>query len=389
MEIIIMKRFFLSAVLALTVTASLAGCGFGKGNSDDGSTSTAVNYGEQLKKDIEDYKQYVQLGQYKGIAVTVDAASLEVSDEDVTAYIDNLRSNFADTNEITEGVTKNGDTITLDYSGTLDGVAFSGGTATDVQYTVGSGRFITDLDEGLVGLEVGKEYAIPCTFPDTYYSTDLAGKDVVFTVTVSSITEQVLPDYDADFVAKLVATGNYDTDATTTEEFTAYAKQYLQDMAKSSYESSCYSEIWTALDENTTVSGYPEEELNSTADTIKTNVRSEYEYYGSYYGITSFEDYLSQVYGIADEDELATEAEEYAKSYLKEKMVLTLIAGEEGITVTDDELRSYGEEIAVDNGYESYDKLIEELGEDIQLEVGYSAMAEKVVDLLIASCVNQ
>ena len=91
----------------------------------------------------------------KGIAVSVDKSSLTVSDDDVETYISNILSSHATSEQVTEGTTASGDTISLDYSGKLDGVAFSGGTATDVSYTIGSGKFITDLDQGLVGLNVG------------------------------------------------------------------------------------------------------------------------------------------------------------------------------------------------------------------------------------------
>ena len=73
-------------------------------------------------------------------------------------------------------MTASGDTVKLDYSGLLNGEAFSGGTATDASYTIGSGKFITDLDQGLIGLTVGQEYNIPCTFLQTTQALTLREK---------------------------------------------------------------------------------------------------------------------------------------------------------------------------------------------------------------------
>lgn len=385
-----MKKKVFGTALLLTMAMSLVACGEKKKEENQtNNTITPINYEEKMKSDIETYKKYVQLGNYKNIEVTADDSVLNVTDEDVTTFIDNLRGNFAETKELKEGTTKKDDTIKLDYSGTLNGVAFSGGTATDVQYTVGSGKFISDLDAGLEGLEVGKEYQVPCRFPDNYLSADLAGKDVIFTVKVNAIIERVLPELNEEFVGKVVTAGGFDTDAKTPDEFKKFAKEYLAESAKSSYDSARYQEIWNTIDSATTVSGYPEEELKSTADTIKNNLRKEFEYYGKASGINTFEDYLKQVYQMSGEEQLNTEAEEYAKSYLKEKMILTLIAGEENITVGEDELKKFGEEIALENEYESYEQLLNELGSDIQLEVGYSVMADKVVDLLLENSVSK
>ena len=91
--------------------------------------------------------------EYKGIQVTVDKSVLNVAESDVDDYINkNIVSAEATTENVTSGVTADGDTVILDYSGKLDGEAFSGGTATDTTYTIGSGNFISDLDKGLVGL---------------------------------------------------------------------------------------------------------------------------------------------------------------------------------------------------------------------------------------------
>lgn len=389
-----MKKRYFAAAFALITALSLTACGNNtdsQNQSDNsGSSGGSIDYNEQLKKDMETYKNYVNLGTYKAVEVTVDRSALEVTQTQIDTYINNIRSSRAESREVTSGTTRSGDKIKLDYSGKLDGVAFSGGTATDVEYTIGSGRFISDLENGLIGLEVGREYDIPCRFDDNYFNADLAGKNVIFTVMVSAIIDSILPEYNDDFVKTIVATGAYDTQAQTTAEFTKYVEDTLTQSAKEEFENDKYSKIWDKINETTTVSGYPEEELADVTETIKNNVKSEYSYYKQYYtDLDTFEKYLTNVYGFTDEADFNEYADEYAKNYLKEKMILTLIGEKEGVTVTDDEINEYGELIASQNGYESYQEVITEFGEEIKLEVGYSVLADKTSDILLNSAVEK
>ncbi len=391
-----MRKSYLAAALMLTMALTFTACGKPGDNGGEAGTkgnTSGVNYSEQLQKDFETYKQYVNLGEYKGVEVEVDRSALDVTQDQVTAYIDNIRSSKGENTEVTTGTTKLGDKIKLDYSGTLNGVAFSGGTATDVEYTIGSGRFIEDLDKGLAGLEVGREYDIPCHFDDSYSNSDLAGKDVNFNVKVNAIVTTTLPEYNDDFVKTIVATGSYDTQAQTTDEFTKYVEQTLKDSAQQSFDSNKYSAVWDKINETTTVSGYPEDEIADLKQTINDNVKSEYSYYGTYYsGIDSFESYLKNVYGFADEAAFNEYADQYARNYLKEKMILTLIGEKESVTVSDDEINEYGELIASQNNYDSYQSMLDSLwqkSDDVKLEVGYAVLADKVSDILLNNAVEK
>mgnify|MGYP000355612945 FL=1 len=391
-----MRKSYLAAALMLSMALTFTACGKPGDNGGEAGTkgnTSGVNYSEQLQKDFETYKQYVNLGEYKGVEVEVDRSALDVTQDQVTAYIDNIRSSKGENTEVTTGTTKVGDKIKLDYSGTLNGVAFSGGTATDVEYTIGSGRFIEDLDKGLAGLEVGREYDIPCHFDDSYSNSDLAGKDVNFNVKVNAIVTTTLPEYNDDFVKTIVATGSYDTQAQTTDEFTKYVEQTLKDSAQQSFDSNKYSAVWDKINETTTVSGYPEDEIADLKQTINDNVKSEYSYYGTYYsGIDSFESYLKNVYGFADEAAFNEYADQYARNYLKEKMILTLIGEKESVTVSDDEINEYGELIASQNNYDSYQSMLDSLGQksdNVKLEVGYAVLADKVSDILLNNAVEK
>ncbi len=389
-----MRKKVLGIIMAASMVASLTACGGSdKNNSSDSSSNggstvnqeiAANQYADTIKSNAETYKTYISLPEYKGLSVSVDSEQKEVTDSDVTDYINNLISQYGTTESVTEGVTANGDTISLDYSGLLDGTAFSGGTATDVSYTIGSGKFIDDLDKGLVGLTVGEEYDIPCKFPDNYSSSDLAGKDVIFKVTVNSIKKTTLPELTDDWVASNASSLN--VEATTVEGLKSYVKDYLETQAKTNYDSSKYQAAWKAISEQiNTDKGYPEAELNSLIDTLKSNVQSEYNQYGSYYGISDFNSYLSQVYGFDSEDAFNDYAKEYAKSYLLEKMAITIIAENENITVSEDDINDMGAQLASYYGYSDYQEILDTYGNQMNSEVGYQVLYQKVQDFINAS----
>ena len=379
-----MKKRFFGVMLAASLAVSLTACG-GKKTSQDSAASTvnkevtAEEYAGTITSNADVYKQYVTLPDYKGVEVSVDRSSLTVSDDDVESYISKLLSQTATTETVTEGVTASGDTVKLDYSGLLNGEAFSGGTATDASYTIGSGKFITDLDQGLIGLTVGQEYNIPDRLSD-YSSSDLAGKDVIFVVTVKSIQKSTVPDLTDAWVAENAST--LGVEATTVAELRSYVKDYLTSQAESTFASDKYQAVYSKLSENLTPSGYPQEELDSLVNTLKSNVESEFNSYGSSYGISDLDSYLSQVYGFESQDAFNDYAVEYAQKYLLEKMVLTLIASNENITVSADEINDMGAQLADYYGYTNYQEILDNYGNEMNSEVGYEVLYQKVQNFL-------
>jgi len=118
-----MKKKLLSIFLVMTMVLSVTACG--KTTTETPTTSNKdVTYQEQLAIDQKNYAQYVTLGQYTGIEVTVDRSTLEVTDQAVQEYIDGILTDNGTTTAVTTGTTKTGDAVVLDYSGLLDGAAF-------------------------------------------------------------------------------------------------------------------------------------------------------------------------------------------------------------------------------------------------------------------------
>lgn len=385
-----MKKRFLGILMATALVVSLAGCGDKK--SSDGSAQsynasvTAEEYAATIKSNADIYKEYVTLPEYKGIEVSVDKSVLDITDEDVESYIQNLLTSAAETESITSGTTVSGDTITLDYTGLLDGEAFSNGTATDVSYTIGSKKFIEDLDNGLVGLEVGQEYELPCRFPDDYGNSDMAGKDVIFVVTVSEIQRKHVPELTDEWVTENAE--NMGVEASTVEDLRVVVRDYLEANAKANFASTKYSAVWDKINEGLTVKGYPQAELDSLINTLKNNIQAEYEQYGSYYGTEDLASYLSQVYNISDDDAYNTYATENAQEYLLEKMVLTMIAADNDITVSADDINEMGGELASYYGYTDYQEILDNYGNEMNSEVGYEVLYQRVQEFLNENAVE-
>lgn len=369
-----MKKVLVSGLLGAMMIMSLAACSKNnKTNEDKTAVLTAA-----------DYREYITLGDYKNIEVEADKTSLEVTDEDIQGEIDDCLLAYAETRKVTEGVVKDGDTINLDFSGLLDGVAFSGGTATDYSYTIG-GNFIEDLDRGLIGLEIGKEYDIPCTFPDSYDKEDLKGKAVIFVVTVNYVEEKILPEYNDEFV-KMMTSGSDDSQVmNTTAELEASIKEYLAESKLSAYKSKVYAQMMQNIIDNAEIKGVPESELNATVDMIRENAEYEFTLYGSYYGAESFEAYITGVAGYESMEAFESDIKDYATEYVYEKMAITIIADNEGITVSEDAINEYAENLVSQSMYETVDEFKEAYGEtlfeDIRYELLYTAVYDALVDM--------
>lgn len=146
-------------------------------------------------------KPEVKLGKYKG--VKVEKADTEVTDEEVDKEIDKERESNARNIDVTDRAVKDGDIVTLDFEGFVDGTAFEGGKGENYPLTIGSGTFIPGFEEQLVGAEIGKETEVNVTFPEDYQAEDLKGKAAVFKCTVKEIKEKELPTLDDEFASEV------------------------------------------------------------------------------------------------------------------------------------------------------------------------------------------
>ena len=163
---------------------------------------------------------YVTITKYKDVEIDkVDADA--VSDNDVEAQINSVLQSKSTTTEVTDRAAQTGDTVTIDYEGKKDGVAFDGGTATDAQLTLGSGQFIDGFEDGVVGHNIGDTFDLDLTFPENYGNEDLAGQAVVFTVTLKGISQTDVPELTDEFVQSVSDTSK------TVEEYKKEIKKMI------------------------------------------------------------------------------------------------------------------------------------------------------------------
>ena len=259
-------------------------------------------------------KPEVTLGAYKGIEV--EKQEYNVTDEMVEAEIQKEREKIASTVEVTGRAVADGDKVNLDYSGSVDGVKFDGGTAENQELTIGSGMFIPGFEEQMVGMNVGEEKDITVTFPEQYHSEELAGKEAVFHVKVNAIEETVLPEADDEF-AKDVS--EFDTIA----ELRADKRKKLEEAAELRAKNQRENELIEKACENAAVV-IPEAMIERQMDHILNDIR----YRLSMQGI-SLEDYCKYT-GTSIED-MRKEMHEDAAKRVKSQLVLEAIGKAEAV----------------------------------------------------------
>lgn len=148
----------------------------------------------------------VEIASFEGVTLEKEAA--EISDADVDDMIDTIRKQNK-TWEVVERGSEDGDQVTVDFAGSIEGEAFEGGSGTDMTVEIGASRMIAGFEDGLKGLKKGEETSLSLTFPEDYSQKELAGKPVEFKITVKAVEQVALPEVDEDFAKKMgVEDGN-------------------------------------------------------------------------------------------------------------------------------------------------------------------------------------
>ena len=131
--------------------------------------------------------------------IEVERHTANITDEDVDTMIGNLRKQRQEFAE-KEGEAAEGDQVTFDFEGSIDGEKFEGGAAEDFKLVLGSGQMIPGFEDGIVGMKAGDEKTIDVTFPEEYQAENLAGKKAQFKINVKTVEEAKLPEIDAEFL---------------------------------------------------------------------------------------------------------------------------------------------------------------------------------------------
>lgn len=329
-----------------------------------------IGAGQELKYTLEVFvKPDVTLGEYKGVAVEKNVE--KVTDEAVDVRIQNDVERASTTQDVTDRAVENGDIVNLDYAGSVDGVAFEGGTAQGQSLTIGSGMFIPGFEEQMVGMNIGEERDLSVKFPEQYHADNLAGKDAVFHVKVNGIQTKVRPELDDDFAADV---SEFDTFEAYKANIVADLEKNAADRAEANLEDALVQKVVDAAD-----CDIPDAMIQ---DEITTMLR-EMEMRMMYQGIR-FEDYLK--YTGQTLDQVRENYKPEAANRVKTQLVLEAVAKAENIVPTDEDVDE-----AIADQAKRVNRDVEEfkasLSEQQKEYLKETAGIKKVIDFLKANAV--
>ncbi len=256
----------------------------------------------------------------------------EVTEEDIDNEIDRMRERYAEEEEV-EGPASEGDTVTIDYVGKKDGVAFDGGTAEDYKLTLGSHSFIPGFEEGLIGAAKGEDKELNLTFPEDYHSEELKGAAVVFEVKVKNVTRKVLPEVNEEFVEDQNISG-----VDTVEQLRENVRTRLSDTAKRSAESAAENDMMEQF-ANCVEVEIPEEMIEEETQQQVQQQASQLQQYG-----LSLTSYLEMMGMTADS--FKESFREQAEKTVRIRLGLKALAKQQGFVATDEDLEKQYQEIA-------------------------------------------
>ena len=326
-----------------------------------------IGAGQDLKFTCEVFvRPDVELGQYKGLEVEVTKQT--VSEDDVNARIEQDRQKGARTIDVEDRPVEDGDTVNLDYAGSVDGVAFAGGTAQGQTLKIGSHQFIPGFEEQMVGMQIGEEKDLNVTFPEQYHSEELAGKAAVFHVKVNSIQRTELPELDDDFAADV-------SDFNTFAEYKDSIVKELTERAEKNNEVTIENALVEKAVDNATID-VPHAMIHEQLDYMMREMEMRMAYQG-----LRMEDFLKYTGQTREQLEHSYHGE--AEKRVRIELTLEAIRKAEGIEPTEEEVKKQIEEQAKRMGQE-VETFEKNLTDEQRAYLSDSAAIQKVVDLMKA-----
>ena len=282
-------------------------------------------------------KPEVKLGAYKDLEVSVEV-SKEVTDEDVDAKLENERKNLAEL-VVKEGAAENGDTVVIDFVGSVDGVEFDGGKGENHSLELGSGQFIPGFEDQLVGAKSGDEVEVKVTFPEDYQATDLAGKAAVFVTKVNEVKAKEVPALDDELAKDL------DDEVETLDELKAKYRKELEAAKEIAFDDAVEGAALDLAVENAEIVELPaemvEDEVHRAMNEFMGNMQRQ--------GISP--EMYFQITGTTQED-LHKQYEADADKRVKTNLVIEAVAAAEGFDATEEEIQKEINDLAAEYNME-------------------------------------
>lgn len=312
-------------------------------------------------------KPEVKLGDYKNLSI--EEKEFTVSDESVDAELKRMQERHAELVAVEEGAAQNTDLAVIDFEGFQDGVAFEGGKAEDYSLELGSGTFIAGFEEQVVGMNVGEEKEITVTFPEEYHSPNLAGKEAVFKVKLTSLKRKNLPALDDEFAKDV-------SEFDTLEELKADTKKKLEDKTAQEKDQYVREQLVLKAAENAEIE-LPEVMVEHELDQMVSEFGQRLQYQGM-----TLELYY-QFSGM-DESQLRDQLRADATSRVRTSLTLEAIGKAENIEATEEDVTAELEKLAA-----TYGRPADELRKIFSAQDGMAALyrdvqTRKTVDFLVA-----
>ena len=338
-----MKKKIYLAMLAVCFALTASACGDGGAVITDGTKTEGAADGKKAETgttrlvSVENVEKYITIGEYKGLTLdnTVDA----ITDDDVQAQID---ENLKDKAEPVSDAAKEGDLVTVNYTGTKDGQTFDGGTANNYDFVIGDGQMFEEFENGVIGMKKGDTKEIKIDFPSDYADETLAGKEVIYKVTVQNVRrEGELTD---EWVAK-------NTDYTTVDDYRESIRGELEKNAKE----------------------YPQEDVDKAVSEFKKSM----EVYAKQADMTLEEFTDSQ--GIS-QDDFDEQCQQYAEGKVKQNLIVQGIMDAEGLSLDDKESLQLQDKLVEQMGVSSIAELVGTYGQDyVDESVGLLRVEEFII----------
>ena len=313
-------------------------------------------------------KPEVSVKDYKGIAVTKEKK--EVTDEDVANRLKAMQDRGARLVDAEGRASQKGDTLTFDFDGYLDGVAFDGGKAEKFSLELGSGQFIPGFEEQLEGRNIGDEFDVHVTFPENYHAEELKGKPVVFTCKVHEIKSKELPELDDEFAKDV-------SDKDTLDELKADIRSKMEEQAEKAASDDVENKLIDKVIENMEAE-IPQEMYEARIDDMIRDFSYRLQSQGM-----NLELYLQ--YTGMEMNSFRMTFEEQAKKQVKIRLALEKIVELENISASEEELEAEYAKLA-----ENYQMKTDEIKSVIPAsELKMDLAVNKAIDLVKSSAVIQ
>ena len=374
------KKLALLLVAIMCVTCLFTGCN--EGNSDGTSSGSDVTESGSEEKELVSITELYKKGQYEGIdmseyvtigalagLIKLEESDYTVTEEEIQKEINGYRESYGEIKEVKDRDTvQDGDVVNIDYVGRCScGIKFQGGSATDHDLTIGSGSFIDGFESGLIGAKKGDTVELKVTFPSDYkQDADLAGEQVVFTVTINTISANILADYNDELVDEITK-GVY----TTVEEF----NKYIETQLRVDKKGAVLDKLLTELEKNATYTS----KVDALVEESYNEAVKYYEEYAGMYGYTL--EKLATAMGFSSVDALREAIKKDATTEVHNELLIYAYGNAVGFTLSDEKALEVLNDLVLLQGHESGEEVLTAYGADvIRTEVYSEALSDIIIE---------